>query len=172
MVAANQIYNISQNLTFVVLLTSCYTESSLSTLSSSYTVGSETCVSSYITLCSIKDGQRWCCGCTTTVFVGVGVGVDGCDLTIDIPLPGDTSNREVRGHSTDQGHRVASGYGVGWLLNSDGGHSCNKIIFSLPNYLDLNSTKETLFYSKLLCNITVYESQVLIKSIYLHDRKK
>jgi hypothetical protein len=55
------------------------------TLSCSNTVGGETCVSSYITGCSIEDGQRRCGGGTTTVFGGAGV--DGCYGTTNISLP-------------------------------------------------------------------------------------
>ena len=55
---------------------SCNTECCGGTLSCSNTIGGETCVSSYITGCSIEDGQRRCGGGTITVFVGIGV--DGC----------------------------------------------------------------------------------------------
>jgi hypothetical protein len=57
-----------------------------STLSCSYTVGGETCVSSCITGCSTKDGQRRCGGGTTTVFVGVGI--DSLDVpTVQVQQP-------------------------------------------------------------------------------------
>jgi hypothetical protein len=68
-------------------LTSCNTECCGGTLSCSNAVGGETCVSSYITGCSIEDGQRWCGCSTTTVFVGVGIGSDGCYGTTNISLP-------------------------------------------------------------------------------------
>jgi hypothetical protein len=67
--------------------TSCNTECCGGTLSCSNAVGGETCVSSYITGCSIEDGQRRCGGSTTTVFVGVGIGSDGCYGTTNISLP-------------------------------------------------------------------------------------
>jgi hypothetical protein len=41
-----------------------------------------TIVSSYITGCSIEDGQRWCGGGTTTVFAGVGIGVSSKGLKL------------------------------------------------------------------------------------------
>ena len=70
-----------------ITLTSCNTECCGGTLSCSNAVGGETCVSSYITGCSIEDGQRWSGGGTTTVFVGVGIGSDGCYGTTNISLP-------------------------------------------------------------------------------------
>jgi len=78
--------------------TSCYgyTECCGGTLSCSYTVGGETCICSHVTLLSTKDGQRRSGGGTTTVFVGVGIGCDGCYGTTDISLPLYTSYSEIR----------------------------------------------------------------------------
>ena len=74
------------------------------TLSSPFTVTSKTCVSSYITGCSIEDGQGRCGGGTTTVFAGVGIGVYGCYGTINISLPLYTSYRQTGGYTTDKSY--------------------------------------------------------------------
>ena len=74
--------------------TSCcrYAECSWA-LSCSTTVAAKTRICSCITLLNIKDGQRRIGGSTTTVFVGVGIGVDGCYGTTNISLPLYTSYR-------------------------------------------------------------------------------
>ena len=92
-------------------------------MSCSYTVGGETCVSSCITGCSTKDGQRRCGGGTTTVFVGVGIGSYGCYTTVDISLPLYTSYGKVGGHSTHQSYGSTSGNGVRGLLYGNSRHT-------------------------------------------------
>jgi hypothetical protein len=47
----------------------------------------------YYIMLYTKDGQRRCGGGTTTVFVSVGIGVDGCYGTTNISLPLYTSYR-------------------------------------------------------------------------------
>ena len=42
----------------------------------------------------------WCGGGTTTVFVGVGIGVDGCYGTTNISLPVYVSYRQTWAHRT------------------------------------------------------------------------